>query len=436
MNVKRSVSQLFSSRSFVIWAMLAVALFALVGCIPPTPTPAPIPPTATAIPATATLAPAPTSTTAPVVAPVDELKAQIEADLILDPEGFDSFQGVAITELTVPAGSPALWMAHTYGFRAYNDTDDVPHFVAIYTFTADGVWQVMGQVDLECPSFVMDEGVSQVNVAPQGVWVEIVAGTGAHSGCFDLLHFDGSTLSVAASNFNSSPGAGYVADLNGDGLAEVALDQTEPYVFCYACGVRLVDFTILHWTGTQLEPVNLTALPDSAPADVREANNQAVTLANGWLWADAQASIAQAATLAPDNSTVMWNKVVIDLLADARNSARNGAYPLLENLFYGDYGAVRDVMAGVGVDNLFGPDTPLIVGTQAENWLPELRTWIDLATAKALTADPELPMAIFVRGWVTIQSDPTDPSGPADIRRAAELAPNEPLFTDSAALLN
>ncbi len=240
---------------------------------------------------------------------------------------------------------------------------------------------------------------------------------------------------MAASNFSSAPGAGYVQDLNGDGLEEVVLDLTEPYVFCYACGVRLVDFSVLRWTGAQLEAVNLALLPDSAPAEARDANNLAVRFAEGWLWADARSTIAQAAALAPDDATVAWNKVVIDLLATGRDMARNDAYPLLENLFYGDYGAVRDEMAAVGVDNLFGADTPLIVGTMAESWVDDLATWIDLATTKALTLDPDLPMAHFVRGWIALHVNPSDPAGLADIQRAAELAPNEPLFTNSVALL-
>ncbi len=118
---------------------------------------------------------------------MDELRAQIEADLILDLEGYDNFQGVTITELTVPAGSPPLWMAHTYGFRSFDETG-VPHFVAIYAFGADGVWQEMGRQELDCPTFVMEESATQVNVDPQHVWIELVAGTGAHSGCLDLLN--------------------------------------------------------------------------------------------------------------------------------------------------------------------------------------------------------------------------------------------------------
>jgi len=143
-----------------------------------------------------------------------------------------------------------------------------------------GEWQALGRVVMtSCAEYVGQGSLTQVQVEPGQVWLELQSGAGAHSGCYDLLRFDGQELRLAASGFNSSPGAGWTGDLNGDGNLDVVLDQTEPYVFCYACSVRLRQYQVLTWDGQDLAEVRLNELPATAPQPLREANDRAVELA-------------------------------------------------------------------------------------------------------------------------------------------------------------
>ena len=124
---------------------------------------------------------------------------------------------------------------------------DQDHFVAVFGHE-EGEWQELGRVVLtSCAEYVGKGSLIQVQVEPSQIWLELQSGAGAHSGCYDLFRFDGEALRLAASGFNSSPGAGWTADLNGDDNLEVILDQTENYVFCYACSVRLPQYQVLTW---------------------------------------------------------------------------------------------------------------------------------------------------------------------------------------------
>src|SRR5690606_8280015 len=105
----------------------------------------------------------------------------------------------------------------------------------------------LARTALECPDYLGEESLEPASLSQDQVWLAGHGGAGAHSGCFELLAWDGDRLTLAASNFNPSPGAGDVADVDGDGQPEVILNYTEPYIFCYACGVRLYAADILRW---------------------------------------------------------------------------------------------------------------------------------------------------------------------------------------------
>src|SRR5207244_4359732 len=94
--------------------------------------------------------------------------------------------------------------------------------------------------------------VFQVELDPKNIWLEAQGGAGAHSGCYDLLRFDGKQLHSEISSCSSSPGDSRLEDLNGDGTPEVVLDATDYYVFCYACGVRKINYTVMRWDGQQM----------------------------------------------------------------------------------------------------------------------------------------------------------------------------------------
>jgi len=340
---------------------------------------------------------------------------------------------VEVLPLTPPAGSRPLWVAFTFGMRSFEPL--INHFIAIYTHDAAG-WQEVSRIELECPDYMDKTSVQQVAIDPSRVWLEIQGGIGAHSGCYQLLSFDGQTLRSELSTSSSSPGMGQVKDVNGDDKLDVLLDASDPYVFCYACGVRYVQYRVLRWNGSQLVPVELAPLPDSAPTDVRDFNNLAVKLAGAELWKEAQATAEKALALAPQDPTVIWNAALIRLHAEAYQSQlKDSPYPLLVQVFYGDYAAALDVMRPYTADQIFGSNTPLVTGTIASGWEDALSERIITSTTRALAVKPDLAAAYFLRGWATHLVKPGDPQVKADIEKAAALAPNEPLFAEGLAYL-
>ncbi|MFB0537654.1 MAG: hypothetical protein ACETWR_22025 [Anaerolineae bacterium] len=383
---------------------------------------------------------------------IAELKSMIEATLpptpTPDASGF-SYGGIAevgVLPLTVSSDSQPLWAVFSAGMRGFGDPPQ-NHFFAIYT-RSDAGWQELTRLELAGspdpesleigPDYIFEGAVSQMNVEPSRIWLQLEGGAGAHSGTYHLLSFDGQALKVEVANFTPSPGGNRLEDLNDDGLLEVLLDATDPYVFCYACGVRLVNFTILRWDGSQMVEVPLTPLPESAPADLRDLNNRAVELAQAGLWKDALPTIEQALALNAQDETVVWNTALIRLTAEARRPPydyESIGYPLLDRIFYGDYAAALDVMRAYSVEELFSQPSPLVVGTITEGWEDALVQHIQTSTTEALQAQPDLAAAWFLRGWATHLSNPGSPEALADIERAAELDPNEPLFTQSATYL-
>ena len=232
-------------------------------------------------------------------------------------------------------------------------------------------------------------------------------GAGAHSGTFQVLSFDGETLRQEIGGASSSPGAGYLADLNGDGVNDVVLNSTEYYVFCYACGVRHPYFSVYTWLGEQMLPVEVSALmmgQRGTPPD--EANSRAVQLVQAGLWSDALAAIKQAVALAGDDDpptpsgSLRWNAALIQLNHDAQLAAlQDSPYPLLSSVFYGDYAAAVDLMRTLPVEQIFSADSPLLVGTVAEGWQAELSSYLTQSAAAALEVVPDLAPAFFMRAW-------------------------------------
>jgi hypothetical protein len=443
--------------AWLLGCLLGLCLLAwfVATCGPPTPAGAPTP---AATIASATPRPTVTETSLPLPSPTGvstlplvvstpvtgELKATVVAGLpptpTPDPSGGVGWgaMDVAVRALDVPAGSPPLWAAYSVGMGYYDPLQG--HFVAIYTHDGQG-WQPLARLILtDCAEFVNPESLVQVPLEPGRIWLELQSYAGAHSGCYDLMSFDGDALRLEAANFRASPGAGHAADLDGDGILEVILDRTEDYVFCYACGVRLPMFHVLRWDGEGLISVELTTLRETAPLDLRQRNDQAVALAQAELWKEAQATMAQVDTAGIQDpelrSILTWNRVLIDLTAGARaEEARSGLYPLLQNAFYGDYAAAVDVMRPYNPDQIWTLDTPLLLGTPAEGWEMALSDWISWTTNLALGVEPDLAPALFLRGWARFLLDPVDPAIAADVSRAAGLDPGDPLYADSLAYL-
>jgi len=363
-----------------------------------------------------------------------------------DASGFSpgGISEVNVLPLTVTEGSQPLWAVSSFGFRNF-ETEQY-HFVAIYTYD-DAAWQELARLELAespesfdvGPGYLSENSVTQVFIEPSRIWLQVEGGFGAHGGTYHLLSFDGKTLQVEVANLSPSPGAGSLADLNDDGTLEVMLNTTDPYVFCYACSVRKVAFQVLTWDSPNQRMFELSIQPmlmgqQGHPA--RKPTNRAVELAEAGLWKDALAKIIEAKEVAAqaaeptDSWTLEWDYVLIKLHADAMaEEVTQSPYPLLSNIFYGDYAAALDLMRPYTAEQIFSPESPLIVGTVAEGWEETLSDWIVGSTNLALEAQPDLAAAYFLRGWATYLVKPDSPEAQADIERAAELAPEEPLFT-------
>ncbi len=393
-------------------------------------------PTPGAQPTSETPALEPTPTSPPVP---ENLVATLEVGLPTptpDASGVASggFDGVTVMPLTPLAEDQPLWGAFTHGTRSFQLPTN--HFVAVYTY-GDSGWQELGRFELECPDSVHPDSVRQVPIEPSRIWLEVQGGMGTYSSCYDLLSFDGRALRAEVSTWSPIPSnLGQVTDVNGDGALEVVLDASDPYVLSRSHGVRYIRFQVLRWDGSEFVEVELSLLPASAQAELRELNNRAVELARAGLWLDAQAAIDQALPLAPDEPAVSWNATLIDLHAESnREQVRTSPYPLLANLFMGDYAAVLEVMRLYSPEEIFSPLSPVLRDVDAFTWEAELNYWITLSVSQALEARPDLAAAYFLRGWATHLVRPGSPEVLADIEQAAALSPDEPLFSQSLAYL-
>jgi hypothetical protein len=336
-------------------------------------------------------------------------------------------EGATAQALRSPDGWPQLWAVASHGM-SMGDPSQV-HFVAIYTH-AGGDWKQLDRFELTNDHYLDPTGLAQVDIEPKNIWLEAQGGAGAHSGCYDLLRFDGSKLHSEISSCSSSPGNGRIEDVDGDGTPDVVLDATDYYVFCYACGVREINFRVMRWDGAQMSEIKLAPLPGTG--ELHDLTNQAIELAQAGFWKDAQAAITQTLLLQQDNQDAKWAAGLIRLTATARaEQAHSGAYPLLDNLYYGDYAAVLELLRAQKPAELWSTETPLVKGTTAGGWEQQVSDVITRTTDLALTLKPDLATAYFLRGWGVHLTDPKNPSVLADIERAAQLDPNEALFSES-----
>ncbi|MEZ4594586.1 MAG: hypothetical protein R3D55_26095 [Chloroflexota bacterium] len=415
----------------------------------PTPTLAPVT-TETEAPATATVEPAATAvSTQPTSAPdTNNLLTLVQADIPAN-----AFDGLDVLALNLPAGQEPLWAVYSVGFHNF-DLDPWPsHFVALYTWRNDS-WQEVARQLLNVneqgemafgPDYLYEQGVTQVELAdddPQNIWLAIDGGVGAHGGTFQLLRFDGTAFHLEINTSNSSPGVGYLEDLNGDGSQEVIIYLHDYYVFCYACGVRYLQFGVYTWDAVNQRLLEVSLQPmlmgqQGHPA--RQPTNRAVELANADLWPQALIQIEEAERLAAesdeptDTYTLNWDAALIRLYNQAYQAElQHAPYPLLTHIFYGDFAAALDIMRGYGNEQIFSATSPLIQGTMAEGNEPWLADYLLRQSSAALAVpnlDPAtLAAAYYFHAWGSYLQNPADAEITADLQQAATLVPTEPLY--------
>jgi hypothetical protein len=292
-------------------------------------------------------------------------------------------------------------------------------------------WEEMERVEIDEPDILNETSVRPANIDGESTWVELSGSAGAHGGTYHLFRYSGGKLEEVVNFSNTIPSVGALEDINGDGTPEVILNETDAYVFCYACGVRYVSYSVLRWDGSKMTPVELSLLPPggSVATVARDLNDRAIKLAQGELWMDALTIIEGARLAEPDDQTVAWNAALIKLIAEGRRDhVVDSPYPLLPRIFYGDYDAAVAGIRDFSPEELFHPQTPLIKGTAAEGWEEALYSAIERTTGKAIEADPQRAGAYFFRGWARWRAAPDSPEAISDLKRAAELAPDEELF--------
>jgi hypothetical protein len=231
-------------------------------------------------------------------------------------------------------------------------------------------------------------------------------------------------------------------DVDGDGVLDAVLDQSDAYVFCYACGVRKVHFGVFYWDSVNQRMLEgrIDHFLMGQPQPMRDVVNPAVDMANAGLWKDALVKITEARDLAPsypecDTHTLNWNYAMIALHANAMaGDAVDGIYPLLSRVFYGDYVAAVDLMRPHTPAQVFDPAGPLIAGTVAEGMEGSLSGYIIESADAALGVNPDLAEAYLMRGWAKYLVNPSDPQVRTDVHQAAALRPGDAFIADCAAL--
>ncbi|MFN8466039.1 MAG: hypothetical protein U0X20_10830 [Caldilineaceae bacterium] len=361
----------------------------------------------------------------------------------------------------VDVNGSTYWVAHTTGTRSFNP--DKPHTIGVYTqadgqWQQLSLLELGGTQDgtTAGPDYLNENSVLPVEIGPGGtgggttsdgtqLWLQVEGGAGAHGGVCNIVRLAGDLLSEELDNFSSSGGACQVMDIDGDGANEVVLDATDYYVFCYACGVRKYDYTVQRWNGKSFDKLELQPLPAAAPEELVAKNDELLRLVQGGLWkaalelvaapngASANApvtatdelsgtasttdtlaatgtvtdtgtlSATQGITPTGDPSGVYnTNVALVRLVGDARKADAEAAehpYPLLAQVFYGDYPAAVDVMQVYTVSEVFAQPSALISGTVAAGWDGALAGWLTTTASSAIGVNDRLAAAYFVRGF-------------------------------------
>ncbi|WP_322490119.1 DUF333 domain-containing protein [Chloroflexus sp.] len=334
-----------------------------------------------------------------------------------------------------------LWVIYSSGMRNFDLNPLVPHVIALSEESGES-WRELDRATLANPDAEIDYlgDVQQVTIVPGEMWIQIEGGMGAHSGGYYLFRFVGQALQLALVASSPSPGVGRIEDLNGDGVNEVVLDRSDPYVFCYACGVHYPFYQVYTWQNDKLVALAISDLTTDQNAPFADLNQQAVACAQAGLWAEALAAInaavaqAGAADLPTAAGSLRWNQRLIQLIYDAqRDAMATSAYPLINHVFYGDYAGAVDLMRSYAPSDIFNLASPLITGTVADGWQLELSTYLRSETERALAVSPDWAAIYFIQAWGRFLADPADPAIGDDLKRAAALAPADRLFAETAA---
>ncbi len=405
----------------------------------PSPTPTPV---ATAAPGPSPT-PAVTARQAPTLeALADELRGIVQEGIRQEfPE--DEAQPVHVLPLGLPEVTGAYWWVVTDGPQPLRVDSrgaviNFFHFVAVYEWAEDREWREVDRLEIDsAPQRTQVEVLTTGWEAPGGeasAWVAIRGGTGAHAGTLDVIGFDGKALRTALSAITQRQYLSEFPDLDGDGLLEVALNDSDPYVFCFACATELKQVALFRWTGAKLERVELRAPTDASSDQVERA----VALAKADLWREAAAAAVEASRALPERTDVRWLSILINRTAVARlNYAGASGQPLLTQVFAGEYAAAAEMMRALEPAQAFALNGPLIAGTAAEQDLATMAVQVLDFTERALVMAPDRAEIHAVRALGLTLASPDDLGrARAALAEAAELAPDDAFLQASREFLD
>ena len=257
----------------------------------------------------------------------------------------------------------------------------------------------------------------------QRAWLEAFGETGAHGVTYDLLLWNGRELVAVIGHFTSAPGnvvapgaAAALRDLNGDGVSELVIDRTDPYLFHYTSQVWQADAAVLRREGDAFHEVELSLPAASVGDDAMASARASLAFAEAGWWRYALEHAQEAARLAPDSESLAWNAIVIGERGGAAlREAERSAVAWLGALLAGDWGEAVQQMYAVPtrrwleLDRVLR-DTPLAGSETSVAQLVEQRATAALAAADRLPVHHVAPawlMRGLARWWLTGEMIPT-----------------------------
>lgn len=304
------------------------------------------------------------------------------------------------------------------------------HLIAVYRLNDDASWsEQLDALEIESAPHrisavaVHDLGISQPSLP---VALSLHGQTGAHAGTLDLILLEDGKLRTAISHISARPNSGEVVDLDGDGVPEVILNDSNPYVFCYACAVEERRERIYRWDGSSYRRILLEP-PTGLPSDLAAAASRVVDLANADLWREAASLATDTSRQDPDNEGLRWLSTLVNRTAVSRLSHMGSpGQPLLTAVLAGEYERALDQMRLHLPADVFALDGPLIVGTAAETDLAPMADTILGYSERAIVQRPDDPAIHAVRSLGLVLASPGN-LHPArmEVERALELAPGD-----------
>ncbi|MCA9849163.1 MAG: hypothetical protein KC461_00755 [Dehalococcoidia bacterium] len=369
-------------------------------------------------------------------------QAQLRRNLLsnltigLDPaETRDALDGIEVVTAAFNTSDRELWVAVTSGPGIYDLPEAREHVAGIYERSGDDWVELANTTLASGPTFA---DISIVAADYEGAsWIAIDGITGAHSGTFELLKFDGTDLASVLWWFSSMPGAATVVDLDGTEPPEVVLNATDPYVYCYACGVRAWSEVIYRWMDGELVEVPVAGVADDDQL-VTDLTEVAAIYAAADLWQRALDSVTEASNMAPNNPDVFWLYTLISRIAEARlGEAGSEQQPFMTNVLAGEYDAAVALMRPYTPEVALSPTGPLIADTVAQDgWEDATALWVLDYTERAIDAAPDLAAAHAVRAFGLLVENPDNWGGALmEMEEALRLQPQDDFYLQAVEYL-